>query len=63
MVIFHSFLYVYQSVTSNSFTYPKLSQMFQKTSGFVKKTVVSDFWGISSILRLLYRFFLLKKTY
>jgi len=35
--------------------------MFQKTSGFVKKPVVSDFWGISSILRLLYRFFLFKK--
>ena len=45
-------------ITSNSFTYPKLSQMFQ---GFFRYHVVYGFWGIRAILKLLYSFFLSKK--
>ena len=45
-------------IISNSFTYPKLSQMFQKNlSFFFRKHVVSDFWGVRAILKLLYRCF------
>ena len=38
-------------ITSNSFTYPKLSRMFQKRVFFFRKHVVSDFWGIRATIK------------
>ena len=43
-----------------------LSQTFSNVLnilGFSRKHVVSDFWGIRAILKLLYRFFLSKKKH
>ena len=45
-------------IISNSFAYPKCSQMFPKTSVFFRKHLLSDFWGIKAILKHIYRFFL-----
>ena len=39
-----------------------LSQLFSIVSRKIKKHIVSDFWGIRALLKLLYRFFLSKKN-
>ena len=48
-----------QLITTTCFC---LSQLFSIVSRKIKKHIVSDFWGIRALLKLLYRFFLSKKN-